>query len=112
MNWESLVDRVSWDEARGATRFSTSGIDLALHDLVARALGISVTTLIGGYRRERVLASIKVPRGTPEKMAEHSAEYYGQGIRGIKAKVGSDPRRDAECIAAIRERLGSAGGSP
>ena len=108
MNWELLVDRVSWDEARGATRHATSGIDLALHDLVARALGISVTTLIGGYRREKVLASIEVPRGTPEKMAEHSAEYYQQGIRGIKAKVGSDPRRDAECIAAIRERLGSA----
>ena len=108
MQWEFLIDRVSWDAARGATRFSTSGIDLALHDLVARALGISVTTLIGGYRREKVFASIEVPRGTPEEMAEHSAEYYQQGVRGIKAKVGSDPRRDAECIAAIREKLGSA----
>jgi muconate cycloisomerase len=108
MSWEYLIDLVSWDAARGATRFSTSGIDLALHDLVARALGISVTTLIGGRRRERVLASIEVPRGTPQAMAEHSAEYYEQGIRGIKAKVGSDPRRDAESIAAIREKLGSA----
>ncbi len=107
MNWEYLIDRVSWDEARGATRFSTSGIDLALHDLVGKALGISITTLIGGRRREKVLASIEVPRGTPERMADHSAEYYQQGIRGIKAKVGSDPRRDAECIAAIREKLGS-----
>jgi len=47
-----------------------------------------------------------VPRGTPEHMAEHSYEYFQQGIRGIKAKVGSDPVRDAECIQAIREKLG------
>ena len=106
LNWEVLIDLVSWDAPRGATRFSTSGIDLALHDLVGKALGVPVYTLLGGCRRERVLASIEVPRNTPEKMAEHSDEYYRQGIRGIKAKIGSDPVRDAECIRAIREKLG------
>jgi L-alanine-DL-glutamate epimerase-like enolase superfamily enzyme len=108
MDWAYLIDRVSWDASRGATRFSTSGIDLALHDLVGKALGIPVHTLLGGCRREKVLASIEVPRGTPEDMAEHSDEYYQQGIRGIKAKIGSDPVRDALCIKAIRERLGGA----
>lgn len=106
MDWEYLIDLVSWDSARGATRFSTSGIDLALHDLVAKALGIPVYTLLGGFRREKVLVSIEVPRGTPEEMAEHSYEYFMQGVRGIKAKIGSDPLRDADCIKAIRERLG------
>ena len=106
MDWAYLIDRVSWDVARGATRFATSGIDLALHDLVGKALGVPVYTLLGGFRREKVLASIEVPRATPEQMAEHSYEYYMQGVRGIKAKVGSDPVRDAECIKAIRERLG------
>ena len=106
MDWAYLIDQVSWDVARGATRHATSGIDLALFDLVGKALGVPVYTLLGGCRREKVLASIEVPRGTPERMAEHSYEYYTQGIRGIKAKVGSDPVRDAECIKAIRERLG------
>jgi L-alanine-DL-glutamate epimerase-like enolase superfamily enzyme len=40
MNWEYLIDLVSADAARGAARFSTSGIDLALHDLVAKAFGV------------------------------------------------------------------------
>jgi len=106
LNWQFLIDRVSWDAARGATRFATSGIDLALYDLVAKAFGVPVYTLLGGCRREKLLAGIEVPRGTPEQMAEHSYEYYQQGIRGIKAKVGSDPVRDAECIQAIREKLG------
>jgi muconate cycloisomerase len=107
-DWELLIDRVTFDADRGATRFSTSGIDLALHDLVAKSLGIPVHGLLGGRRREKVLASIEVPRGTPEKMAAHSLEYHRRGIRGIKAKIGSHPGRDAECIRAIRERLGGA----
>ncbi len=105
MNLGHLIDLVSWDMDRGAVRYSTSGIDLALHDLVAKALGVPVFTLLGGRRRSKVLVSIEVPRNTPEKMAAHSYEYYQQGIRGIKAKIGSDPVRDAECIKAIREKL-------
>ena len=106
LDWRVLIDLMSWEAARGATRFSTSGIDLALHDLAGKILGVPVYTLLGGCRREKVLAGIEVPRGTPEHMAEHSYEYFQQGIRGIKAKVGSDPVRDAECIVAIREKLG------
>ena len=44
LNWEYLIDIVSWDAPRGATRFATSGIDLALHDLVAKYFGIPVCT--------------------------------------------------------------------
>ena len=106
LDWHALIDKVARDPDRGATRFSTSGIDLALHDLVGKALNVPVYTLLGGQRRTRVLAGIEVPRNTPEKISEHSFEYFKQGIRGIKAKIGSDPVRDAECIQAIRERLG------
>jgi L-alanine-DL-glutamate epimerase-like enolase superfamily enzyme len=105
-DWKCLIDLVSWDSARGATRFSTSGIDLALFDLVGKALGIPVYTLLGGCWRNKVLVAIEVPRETPEKMAEHSYEYYRKGVKGIKAKIGSNPERDAECIKAIREKLG------
>ena len=47
-----------------------------------------VYTLLGGSWRNKVLVSIEVPRNTPEKIAEHSYEYYCQGIRGIKANNG------------------------
>ena len=106
-DWKCLIDLVSWDTARGATRFSTSGIDLALFDLIGKAIGVPVYTLLGGCWRNKVLATIEVPRGSPEKMAEHCYEYYRKGVRGIKAKIGSNPERDAECIQAIREKLGN-----
>lgn len=106
LDWKCLIDTVNWESYRSPTRFSTSGIDLALFDLVGKILNVPVYTLLGGCWRNKVLVSIEVPRNTPEKIAEHSYEYYCQGVRGIKAKIGSDPIRDAECIVSIREKLG------
>jgi L-alanine-DL-glutamate epimerase-like enolase superfamily enzyme len=85
---------------------ATSGIDLALHDLIGKALKIPVCDILGGCHQDKILLSTEVPRGTPEKMAEHSLEYYEQGVRGFKAKVGSDPDRDAFSLKAMREALG------
>jgi L-alanine-DL-glutamate epimerase-like enolase superfamily enzyme len=86
---------------------ATSGIDLALHDLIGKALGIPVCDLLGGCHQDKILASTEVPRGIPEKMAEHSYEYYKLGVRGFKAKIGSDPVRDANSLKAMRDILGS-----
>lgn len=106
LDWEFLIDRVAWDTPRGATRFATSGVDLALYDLVGRILRVPVHALLGGYRREKVLASIEVPKNTPELQIAHCAEYYEQGVRGHKPKIGANPYLDAESVIGIWERLG------
>ena len=85
---------------------ASAAINYALYDILGKALNVPLYTLLGGLYRTKVLASIEVPGGPPEEMAAHSLEYYKQGIRGIKAKVGSDPDRDAKALKAIREALG------
>ena len=106
LDWEFLVDRISWDAPRGATRFATAGIDLALHDLVGKALEVPVHALIGGYRREKLLASIEVPKNASHLQVEHCVEYFAQGVRGFKLKIGSNPYLDAEAIVGTWEKLG------
>ncbi len=106
LDYEFLIDLVSFDAPRAATRFATSGIDLALHDLVGKALGVPVYTLLGGYRREKVLASIEVPKNTPEVQLAHCREYFEQGVRGFKLKVGSNPYLDAESVIRLWEAMG------
>jgi len=88
------------------THHSASAINYALYDILGKALNVPLFTLLGGLYRNKVLASIEVPQGPSEEMAAHSMEYYKQGVRGIKAKVGSDPDRDAKSLKAIREALG------
>ena len=85
-----------------------SGIDLALHDLLGKALDIPVCNLIGGSQRRQVLAVMEVAGGTPEGMARQCVEWVEQGVRGFKAKVGGIPEEDAERLAAIRAAVGPA----
>ncbi len=85
---------------------ATAAINYALYDILGKTLNVPLYTLLGGLYRNKVLAAVEVPGGPPEEMAAHSMEYYKRGIRGIKAKVGSDPDRDAKSLKAIREALG------
>jgi L-alanine-DL-glutamate epimerase-like enolase superfamily enzyme len=85
---------------------ASAAINYALYDILGKSLNVPLYTLLGGLYRIKVLASVEVPGGPPEEMAAHSMEYYKQGIRGIKAKVGTDPVRDAKALKAIREALG------
>lgn len=104
---ERIYESVSLGkDGRIVPHHAIAAINYALYDILGKALNLPLYTLLGGLCRNKVLASIEVPRGLPEQMAAHSLEYYQQGIRGIKAKVGVDPDRDAKSLKAIREALG------
>ena len=62
---EYLMDLIEYRENSSAK----SGIDLALHDLVGKALGIPVCQLLGGSHRARVPVAIEIAGGTPDDMA-------------------------------------------
>jgi len=83
-----------------------SGIDLALHDLLGKALGIPVSDLIGGCCRDKVLVAIEIAGGPPDGMAKLCADYVEQGVRAFKPKVGGYPDDDAVRLKAIREAVG------
>lgn len=85
-----------------------SGIDLALHDLIGKALGVPVSVLIGGTSRQRIQVAIEIAGGTPDGMAAACRDFMDRGVRAFKAKIGADPDGDAERLAAIREAVGPA----
>lgn len=83
-----------------------SGIDMALHDLAGKVMGVPVSVLLGGRRRTRVPVAIEVAGGTPDAMAKACADLMAQGVRAFKPKVGGDPNADADRLRAIREAVG------
>lgn len=85
-----------------------SGIDLALHDLVGKALGVPVSVLIGGASRTRIQVAVEIAGGPPEDMAKVCRDFVARGVRAFKAKIGGDPHADAERLRAIREAVGPA----
>ena len=83
-----------------------AGIDLALHDLMGRALGTSVANLLGGRHDERIGVSVEIAGGAPQAMAAECARLVELGVREFKAKIGWDPDADADRLRAIRDAVG------
>ena len=83
-----------------------AGIEMALHDIVGKALDTPVYNLLGGLVRERVRLSHSLSMGRSEQVAEQAAALAAEGYKTLKLKVGQDPRSDRENLAAIRGRVG------
>lgn len=83
-----------------------AGVDIALHDLVGKTLGVPVHQLLGGKLRDRVALSFSVSMGPAEQMAEEAAALVAAGFKTLKLKAGLDHRVDLAAFEGIRERVG------
>ncbi len=83
-----------------------SGIDLALHDLVGKALLIPAGTLLGGISKQRIAVCLEIAGGPPEGMAGFAKQCMERNVFSFKAKIGGIPERDVERLVAMRESVG------
>ena len=84
-----------------------AALDMALFDLRAKALGVSLGRLLG-RAHERLATSITIGiKPTAEALAE-ADEYVGRGFRILKVKLGHVFDEEMERLAKLRERVGRA----
>lgn len=83
-----------------------AAIDMALHDIVGKALDTPVYTLLGGKVRERIPLSYSIPFGTPDEMAGFAEARVAEGFRTVKVKIGQSHERDVEAVRRVREAVG------
>jgi muconate cycloisomerase len=86
--------------------YAKAAIDIALHDIKGKALGVPVYELLGGlYRREvRMAHSIAILEN--ERVLDEAREAVAEGIGTIKLKIGKDARRDVQIVHAVRAVVG------
>ncbi len=89
------------DAALGGHGYAKSPIDIACWDVLGKATGESVSTLLGGRRQERYPLYVAVPFGPAEQMAKHVAQLKAEGIHRFQLKVGADPAADAERVRGV-----------
>ncbi len=94
------------DRALDGVEEAKAGIEMALWDILGKALDTPVYTLLGGKVRERIPLSYSVPFGEPKAMADYAQERVREGHRTIKVKVGNTPALDAEAVRRVREAIG------
>jgi len=83
-----------------------AGLEMALWDIVGKALDAPVYNLLGGKVRDRIPLSYSVPFGEPARMAEFARERVRAGHRTIKVKVGNEPATDLAAVRLVREAIG------
>ena len=110
--WEDLYNRIKDYGLTGMTICALSGIDIALWDVMGRAVGKPIHKLIGGAHRTELVAYatglyfIDMNR-LVEEAVEEALLYKAQGFRAVKMKIGlGDAKLDIRRIAAVREALG------
>ena len=88
------------DAAMRGHPYVKSAIDMACWDILGRASGLSVATLMGGHVGDDFALYRAISQEAPEAMAARIAEYRGQGYRKFQLKVGGDPDTDIDRIRA------------
>lgn len=112
----SMLYRQTLDHARsGVLMAAISAIDVALHDLKGKRLGLPVAELLGGRLRSdvRVYATGMYftddhEADTPQadRLAEEAFSYVREGFTAVKMKVGRSLAEDRANITAVREAIG------
>lgn len=76
-------------------------VDLAVHDLIGKRLGINLQSWLGAKRASSIPLARLVSAATPEEAAQITESALAEGFRGFKVKVGHHKERDADIVRAV-----------
>ena len=81
-----------------------SGIDVAVHDMLARTLDVPLYVLLGGKRLDKIQLSYVVSAANPEEAAAQTKRGLELGYTAFKIKVGiHGEEEDFKHVAAVYE---------
>ncbi|GAA4917413.1 mandelate racemase/muconate lactonizing enzyme family protein [Streptomonospora salina] len=109
--WEDLYAHLHEAGPGGISAMALAAVDIALWDLRARSLGLSLVDLIGRRRDSAPCygSGVNLDRDLDE-LLEQVRRFTAAGHTAVKMKVGSaDLERDTERVARVRELLGPGG---
>ena len=93
------------DSAMRGHPYVKSAIDMACWDLLGKASGLPVATLMGGHVGADFALYRAISQESPEAMAARIAQYRDEGYTKFQLKVGGDPDTDIARIHAAAAKL-------
>jgi len=82
-------------------------VDVALWDITAKAAGLPLYQLLGGYRDKLPAYASTVTFATTEEYMDVADQCLAYGFRAIKLHAWGDARRDAKLCQDLRNHVGS-----
>jgi len=101
---EKLLEKM--DKSITGHTFAKAAIECALWDIMGKSVKKPVYKLLGGLYRDKIPVVWAVGLGNPSEMAEEAKKYVEMGFTTIKIKIGINPKKDLERVAAVRSAIG------
>jgi L-alanine-DL-glutamate epimerase-like enolase superfamily enzyme len=89
------------DRALRGHPYVKSALDMACWDILGKACGQPVATLLGGPYGDDFALYRAISQDTPERMAASVGQYRAEGYRKFQLKAGSDVETDIARIHAV-----------
>ena len=86
--------------------YAKAAVDMALYDLMGKAVGLPVYHLLGGCYRQEIPLAHMIGLTNEHDAVEEAVEAVEEGVRALQVKGGVSPDRDVRLIGALRETLG------
>jgi muconate cycloisomerase len=100
----SIIDRMN--NLVAGNPVAKAAIETALWDLRGRTLGVPVSDLLGGLRRDRIPITWAFSADAPSAILDEAAEKLELGHRSFKFKMGAEPvAEDSRRVLAVLEHL-------
>lgn len=87
-------------------QFAKASIDMALHDIVGKALSVPVYKLLGGLYHDQIPVSAGIGIGSPKEVQEAALHAVTEGYKTLKVKIGIGIHEDLDTVKTIREAVG------
>src|ERR1700722_9642307 len=107
--WHKMWWRLHYGGRGGSVSLAVSAVDIALHDLLARRLGVPLWRLLGGFDPAVPCYAGGIDlEFTLDALLKQTDGNLDKGFRAIKMKVGrARLSEDAERVKAMRAHLGA-----
>jgi D-galactarolactone cycloisomerase len=111
--WEKMYQRVEDYDPQGFGVAGISAIDIALWDIMGKALNRPVYQLLGGAHRKTVRAYatglyfLSEDGDHTAPSVEEALMYKEKGFTGVKMKIALPPREELKRVEKVRAALGS-----
>jgi muconate cycloisomerase len=86
--------------------YAKAAVDIACHDIAGKALGVPVSTLLGGRHRDSLEVAHSLGIMELERCIAEAEQAVSEGVRTIKCKTGLDAERDVELVRSLRSAVG------
>ncbi len=107
--WAAMYRSLRNAGTAGAGSMAIAAVDIALWDLKAKLLGVSLVDLFGPVRDAvEIYGSGGFTSYSPERLCHQLAHWASEGITRVKMKVGRDAAADSDRVQAARIAIGPA----